>query len=95
MEPKLKRKPGRPRKYLPIDESAFEDDTEEQRHTREVAYAWRVKNREAYLAYQREYHAKWVEENKKKQAELSHDSYERKKLHRLIEENEQAKEDVQ
>lgn len=97
METKLKRKPGRPRKFCPIQEDAYEDETEEQIHTRELMYKWREEHKEQYRAYQREYQAAWRERNRERHNEIYNTHTKRKRLHKLIEKNEQDtnKESVQ
>ena len=54
METKLKRKPGRPRKYLPVDETIFEED-EEQLKRRRAVQRYKETHPEEWKAYQREY----------------------------------------
>lgn len=96
METKLKRKPGRPRKYLPVDETIFEED-EEQLKRRRAVQRYKETHPEEWKAYQREYQRKWREANKDKLSQIYTDHITRKKQHKLLTNHDQVQteEDVQ
>jgi len=94
METKLKRKPGRPRKYLPEDEHTYEED-EVQIRNREAVKRYKEAHLEEWKAYQREYQRRWRERNQDKLSKIYADHIQRKKQHKLQTPNDQPKEDVQ